>query len=154
MCFDTTVNGRCAPIDKWDARGIELAKHIASWSKDPNKKVGAALVSADRRTIVPGYNGLPVGIEDTDARLNDQQYKLKHCVHAEANAILNATTRPAGYSLYIYPIPPCSFCAALIIQAGVARVISPRPPPDSSWLGSCTEGRSLLEEAGVECVWL
>lgn len=137
--------------DKWNERGIELARHISSWSKDPEKQVGAALVSSDRRTIVPGYNGLPVGIADTQERLANREYKLKNTVHAEANAVLNATHRPVGYTLYVWPLPPCS---ALIIQAGVARIVAPSPQADSKWLLSCQEGRDLLEEAGVECVWI
>ena len=28
--------------DEWDQRMLDLAQHIASWSKDPSTKVGAA----------------------------------------------------------------------------------------------------------------
>jgi len=33
------------PASKWDQRFIELAKHVSEWSKDPNAKVGAVVVS-------------------------------------------------------------------------------------------------------------
>lgn len=140
--------------DKWTTRGLEMARYFSTWSKDPAKQVGAALVSPDRRVIVPGYNGLPIGIDDTDTRLNDREYKLKHTVHAEANALLNATVRPVGYTLFVWPLPPCTQCAAMIIQAGVARVVAPPPRECSKWREICEKGRELLEEAGVEVVWL
>ncbi|MGI2168517.1 hypothetical protein ACRN9L_21695 [Shewanella oncorhynchi] len=33
------------PMNKWDVRFCELAKHVSQWSKDPNAQVGAALFS-------------------------------------------------------------------------------------------------------------
>jgi deoxycytidylate deaminase len=51
----------------WDARFMALAEHVAGWSKDPSTKVGAVIVSPDRRQLTTGYNGFPQGIAD-DAR--------------------------------------------------------------------------------------
>lgn len=30
-------------LNKWDRRFLDLASHIASWSKDPNTKVGSKI---------------------------------------------------------------------------------------------------------------
>ncbi len=35
--------------EKWDRRFIELAQHIATWSKDPSSRVGAVIVDEHRR---------------------------------------------------------------------------------------------------------
>jgi dCMP deaminase len=50
---------------KWDLRFLELAKHIAAWSKDPSTQVGCVVVGADREIRSTGFNGLPRGIEDS-----------------------------------------------------------------------------------------
>ena len=34
--------------DKWHNRFMEMAKLVASWSKDPSTKVGAIVVGPDR----------------------------------------------------------------------------------------------------------
>ena len=38
--------------DKWDARFIDLARHISGWSKDPSTKVGCVVVGEDREITV------------------------------------------------------------------------------------------------------
>lgn len=134
--------------DTWDGRFLELARHVAQWSKDPSTKVGAVLVSEDRSTITPGYNGLPRGIRDDPEALADREYKLARVVHAEVNAILNCEHRPKGHTLYIWPMPPCSHCAAQIIQAGITRVVAPGDIAER-WQESCRKGQDLLLEAGV-----
>ena len=63
-----------------------MARNVASWSKDPSTKVGAVAVR-DRRMLVSGFNGLPTGVLDTDARLKDRDQRLKLTTHAEANCV-------------------------------------------------------------------
>ena len=43
----------------WNQRFIELAEHVATWSKDPSTKVGAVIVDFDKRIISIGFNGYP-----------------------------------------------------------------------------------------------
>ena len=45
-------------LNKWDKRFLEMAKLVASWSKDPSTQVGAVAVR-NRTVIAQGYNGLP-----------------------------------------------------------------------------------------------
>ena len=42
--------------DKWDARFIELARHISTWSKDPSTKVGCVVIGEDREIRSTGFN--------------------------------------------------------------------------------------------------
>ena len=51
--------------DKWDRRFLELADQIATWSKDPNRGVGAVIVSGAKQIVATGFNGLPRGVRLT-----------------------------------------------------------------------------------------
>ena len=70
------------PMQRWDERFCELAKYISGWSKDPNAKVGAVIFSKKGGDISIGYNGFPMGIEDSAERLTDKDIKLELVVHA------------------------------------------------------------------------
>jgi dCMP deaminase len=132
----------------WDQRFLDLAKHVASWSKDPSTKVGAVIVDKNRVVIGLGYNGFPRGIEDSPERLSDVDTKYALIVHAETNAILNASSRVDDCTIYIWPFLSCNQCAKLIIQAGIVRVVAPEGIPDrwASYMGLALE---MYKEAGV-----
>ena len=137
-------------MNKWDARFLELARTLASWSKDPGTGCGAVVVR-DRRILGTGYNGLPAGIEDRYERLMDRELKLKLTLHAEDNAILNAIVPVRGATIYVWPMPPCAHCAARIIQVGITRVVAAEPQPEQAerWHQSLRLSAEVLHEAGV-----
>lgn len=137
---------------KWDRRFLDLAAHIAQWSKDPGTQVGAVVVRPNKTVLSVGYNGLPRGIADDPHLLRDRDYKLARTVHAEMNALAHSPERPAGCTVYVHPIPPCSNCAAMLVQMDVARVVS--PVPSERWRESCHAGRELLKSAGVHVDWM
>ena len=138
------------PIDHWDRRFLDMAALVASWSKDPSTKVGCVIASPDRRVVSTGFNGLPAGVEDTLERLSDRSVKYDMVVHAERNAIISARRDLTGFRLYT-TLMPCSVCAAMIIQAGIAEVIAP-PCGDSRIAESFRLDltREMFAEAGVE----
>lgn len=104
----------------WANRFLDLARLVASWSKDPRTKVGAVAV-LDKRTRETGYNGLPQGVLDLPERMLPPA-KYIWTAHAEANMVATAARpRLAGTTVYVTH-PCCSECAKLLIQAGVARV--------------------------------
>lgn len=107
---------------KWDDRFIELAKHVAGWSKDPSSQVGAVLVNNKRQVVGMGYNGFPRGTSDDPALYNDRPIKYLRVVHAEVNAVLNATGNTDGATAYVTH-PCCAQCMALLIQSGVKRIV-------------------------------
>lgn len=136
---------------KWDLRFLRLAREISSWSKDPSTKVGAVIVDKDNRIISTGYNGLPRAIDDTDDILMDRQEKYETIIHAETNALL-FTTRPlSGATIYTYPLPPCSRCASVIIQAGIRYIVSVAPSPEviERWGDSLARASKLYDRAIV-----
>jgi dCMP deaminase len=132
----------------WDERFLQLAQHIAQWSKDPSTKVGAVIVRPNRTIASIGYNGFPRGVND-DERLNDRPYKYAMTVHAEANAILSANERLDGCTLYVTPLSPCSSCASILIQSGIKRVVAYMPHQPEHWADSFAIARTMLDEAGV-----
>lgn len=140
-------------IRKWDLRFLMLAKHISAWSKDPSTRVGAVIVDGQNRVISTGYNGFPRGIKDTAERLNDRDTKYSMVVHGEINALLFATQPLAGSTLYLWPFLSCSHCTAIIINAGIKRVVAPIST-NPRWAESIALSVQLYHEAGVSAVLL
>ena len=136
----------------WDERFMRLAIEARSWVKGPDLGVGACVVSPDRRGFSLGYSGLPRGMTDTDERIGEADFKDYHLVHAELNAILNASQSVVGWTMYATTCP-CAHCSIAIIQAGIVRVVSPGPI-DGRWKRHHLEGREALRECGVEVVTL
>ena len=138
--------------EKWDQRFLELAKHIAGWSKDPSTKVGCVVVGEDREIRSTGFNGFPRGIADDGERLSDREQKYPLICHAEENAIMHAAR--IGVSLkgcvaYV-TWPPCTRCARSLIQAGVREVVY----PDSCvvperWAKDFNMSNGMMLEAGL-----
>jgi dCMP deaminase len=140
------------PMEKWDERFCNLAKYISDWSKDPNAKVGAVILSKAGGDISVGYNGFPMGVEDTVERLQDQAQKLELIVHAEQNAIIAAGSRAHGACIYVWGKPVCARCAGSIIQAGIKRVVAfaSNQSGESKWDKSGQIALQMFKEAGVQ----
>jgi dCMP deaminase len=142
-------------LDKWDNRYLSLAKEVATWSKDPSTQVGAVTVGAKKEVLSQGFNGFPRGIKDTDERYNHRETKYRFVVHAEMNAIYNATysgTSLDGATLYIYGLPICSECAKGIIQVGIKKVVIEKSKELDNWNESLRLSQEMFSEAGVELV--
>lgn len=134
----------------WAWRFLRLAQEVASWSKDPKGGVGAVLVDERKRVIGLGFNGFPDRIPDDPALLADPDEKLPRMIHAEMNAVLNATRSVHGSTLFT-TLTPCAECAKLLIQAGVAAVYR-LPHPEhrhTRWSASFETARRILDQAGV-----
>lgn len=112
--------------EKWDRRFLELADHVAQWSKDPRTKVGAVIVDSLKRVVSIGYNGFPRGVNDDFCRYGNRSLKLKLVAHAERNALDNAPLMVTGCTLYV-PLMPCNECAKSIVQKGITRVVTYAP---------------------------
>ena len=137
---------------KWDKRFLDLAREISTWSKDPSTQIGAVIVNDDRRILATGYNGFPRDIHDSDMRYHDRETKYKYVVHAEMNAIFNATYNGISLkdaTLYVYGLPVCSECAKGVIQVGIKRIVMPKKDYPDRWVESFRKSRDLFSEAGV-----
>ena len=135
----------------WDQRFLVLASNIAGWSKDPSTKVGAIAVR-DKRILAQGFNGLPVGITDSDTRLNDRELRLSMTVHAEMNCVAFAARNGvclAGATMYVWPLMTCSQCASVLIQADIASIVVPDFVEPFRWQESFDKAREMCVEAGI-----
>ncbi|KAJ7519481.1 hypothetical protein O6H91_20G040600 [Diphasiastrum complanatum] len=144
---------------------MSIAFLSAQRSKDPNRQVGACLVSQDRVILGIGYNGFPRGCSDDDlpwskisADGDPLKTKYPYVCHAEVNAILNKNhASAAGQRLYVTMFP-CNECAKIIIQAGIAEVIYYVDKGHTNKDGSLSRdsayaaSKKLLAMAGIK-VW-
>ena len=131
--------------DKWDKRFLAKADLIASWSKD-DVKVGAVIYTKDNRPVSEGRNGLPIGIADNAERYAHDDRVV---IHAEVNAILFADRQQLiGSTIYVSR-PTCANCAAVIIQAGITRVVYRKTQLNDKWHAHEQEALALYKEAGV-----
>lgn len=109
----------------WDEYFMGIAILSAYRSKDPNTKVGTCIVNEDKRIVAVGYNGMPRGCDDNvfpwgrDGAYLSQKYL--YVVHAELNAILNATCSLKNCILYT-GLFPCNECCKAIIQSGITKI--------------------------------
>ncbi|XP_073139014.1 uncharacterized protein [Henckelia pumila] len=107
----------------WDDYFMAIAFLSAERSKDPNRQVGACLVSEKGIILGIGYNGFPRGCSDEKlpwakkSKNGDPlETKYPYVCHAEVNAILNTNHASAeGQRLYVTMFP-CNECAKIIIQ--------------------------------------
>lgn len=105
---------------------MKMAEVIAQRSPDPHQQVGAIIVDNNNIILGAGYNGMPRGVDqdrfgwdkDADFLYNRDTY----VVHAEENAILNASQNVRGAEIYC-TLFPCNECAKVIIQSGISEVI-------------------------------
>ena len=142
-------------LNKWDERYLALAAEVATWSKDPSTQVGAVTVGSKKEVLSQGFNGFPRGIHDTDERYNHRGTKYKFVVHAEMNAIYNATysgTSLDGATLYVHGLPICSECAKGIIQVGIKKVVIKKSKELDNWNESVQLSKEMFDEAGIELI--
>ena len=138
-------------MSKWDQRMLGLVRLVATWSKDPSTRVGAAIVDSKNRVVSLGFNGFPRAVHDNAAALHDREEKLRRTIHAEANALLFAGRPVEGCTIYVTH-PPCARCAAKLIQAGIVRVVSMEPTAEFAerWAADLSSTQEMLRQAGIE----
>ena len=142
---------RCGYIS-WDEYFMGVALLAAERSKDPSTQVGACIIDNNNRIISTGYNGFPKGCSDDEFPWNRDESKgdtkYQYVVHAELNAILNASGKSLAGSTLDVGLFPCNECAKAIIQSGVKEVIylSDKYKNTPSTMAS----RKMLSAAGVK----
>ena len=133
-----------------------VALLAAQRSKDPSTQVGACIIDKDNRILSTGYNGFPKGCSDDEYPWNRDESKgdtkYPYVVHAELNAILNASGKSlAGAKVYV-ALFPCHECAKAIIQSGISEVIYLSDKYHST--PSTIASRRMLGDAGVKLTQL
>lgn len=129
---------------------MQTALAHASLSKAVRAQVGAVLVTSHGVTLT-GYNGTPRGLDNCCEELKPQPFPHEpalvtkpEVIHAELNCIMKAAREGVSCvdaTVYV-TLSPCVQCSAMMIQAGVKRLVYKTPYRDMS-------GLLLLKEAGV-----
>ena len=137
---------------KWDQRFLELAKLVASWSKDPSTQTGAVIIRPDRTIVSVGYNGFPKGMDDDPSLYANREVKYSRIVHCEMNAVLNAGHSVEGGILYTWPFASCDRCCVHMIQAGIKAFVFPKLPKEleERWAASVAKTKEYIDEANLE----
>lgn len=144
---------------KWHLRFLELAKLVASWSKDRSTQVGSVAIGPNREILSVGYNGFPRGVNDDIEKRHERPLKYAFTEHSERNLFFNATRIGVslnGSNLYCTHFP-CSDCARGIIQTGINKLffLEDRSEEAKKFRERTFESSicalAMLQEAGVPC---
>lgn len=141
---------------KWLSRLIALAEEVSTWSKDDSTKVGAVITTEDGKPVSWGYNGIPMGLDDSKAERHERPMKYKWFAHAERNAMdLSSRSDLSGCVMFV-TMSPCTNCAQSIIQRQLKTVVVKKSGwidnlPDR-WKEDMTIALEMLREAGVNVV--
>lgn len=138
---------------KWHKRYLQLARFVSKWSKDPSTQTGAVIVDHRGAVVSVGYNGMALGVEDTEERYNNRELKYKMIVHCERNAIIFAQRNLEGCILYTYPFMSCAVCAGMAIQAGITTCVAPRND-NPRWQADFALTEQMFKESGVKLILL
>lgn len=118
----------------WDEYFMEITRAVAKRATCDRGRSGC-VIARDRQILVTGYVGSPKGMPHCDEIghqmkivTHEDGQQTQHCLrttHAEQNAIVQAAKLGVpieGTTLYC-KMTPCSTCAKMIINAGIARVV-------------------------------
>ena len=149
----------------WDQRFMELAIHVAGWSKDRSTKVGCVIVGPANEVRSVGCNGFPRGANDDMSERHERPAKYLWTEHAERNAIYNAARcgiSLVGCQIYL-PWFPCMDCARAIVQSGIMEIVAIEPSTDDEetlsrhrgkdWSDHFRAAKQLFGESGVRIRW-
>ena len=136
----------------WDEYFMGVAILASQRSKDPSTQVGACIIDEDKRILSTGYNGFPQGCSDDEFPWNrdenEGETKYQYVVHAELNAILNASGKKLSGAILYVGLFPCNECAKAIIQSGIKEVVYLSDKYHGT--PSMTASRKMLDAAGIK----
>ena len=130
---------------------LKLCSNISNNSPDANTKVGCVIVK-NNKILTTSCNNIINGAKINNERVN-RPLKYIWLEHAERNAIYNASRK--GISLDKATIYinwwPCVDCCRAIIQSGINRIVSEKPPDldDKRWGEQFKHTFDLFKEAEV-----
>mgnify|MGYP001570879818 CR=1 FL=1 len=144
-----------SPRPGWDEYFMEISKTVALRATC-NRGRSGCVIAKDKRILVTGYVGSPIGIPHCDevghqmkTTVHEDGTRTQHCVrttHAEQNAICQAAKLGVsieGATVYC-KMTPCSTCAKLIINSGIKRVVAEKK------YHAGKESEELFKRAGIK----
>ena len=129
-----------------DGLYMGIAVQYSKLSKAKRKQVGACLVT-EHGVVLGGVNGQPINCSNECECVdpNGDLVTKNSTIHAEVNTILRAAREGVScFNATIYTtLSPCVPCAAMLINAGVKRLVYSELYRDNS-------GVQLLKSANVD----
>lgn len=150
----------------WINMFFEMCEVVSKKSKDPSTKVGCVITGSNNSVISTGFNGFPIGVEDSlvdfssdkinKSKRYERPEKYSWTAHAEENAIAFAARNGVstnGATLYVNRMMPCTRCTRLIIQSGIRKIVVLIDVPEETlkrWKEDNDIAEQMLKEAGVQ----
>ena len=143
----------------WDAYFLIIADAVSLRMSCDRARIGAVIVSSDKRILSTGYGGAPSGVPSCDevghdlVNINGRESCVR-TVHAEKNAIISAArhgVRLEGSTLYT-TASTCHDCAIAVFQTGIRRVVYGQRYDSARSNGK--DIVEMLQSYGVEMVYL
>lgn len=103
---------------------MKIAHIVASRSTCIKRKVGAVIVK-DKHIVSTGYNNPSCGLDNcntSNCQLNSEGKCIK-AVHAEINALIQASPEEMKDATIYITCSPCSNCQLAIMNSGITRVV-------------------------------
>jgi dCMP deaminase len=135
----------------FDETFVEIAEVLSRRGTCPRLQVGAVIVDERNRVVGSGYNGAATHLQHcSEGRCQLEDNHCIRAIHAEINAVLNATdlAQAREGAMYVWGGVPCYRCAQAIISVGINRVLVAGEVPEEYRQG---HGPVLLREAGISC---
>ena len=135
----------------WDEYFINIAKEVATKSKDPSTQVGCVITTKDHRPVSFGYNGFVSGCSEEQMTF-ERPMKYHVTIHAEMNALIFSHRSVEGCKAYITH-GPCENCLKHLMQAGVTEIYydDPGVVKDRGSDEAKEAIKRLLSSKGVTC---
>lgn len=135
----------------WDEYFAKIADDVSARSTCVRHKFGSVIINDRNEIVSTGYNGNVRGaahctelgycLKDKKGIASGTGHDICQAVHAEQNALLQAGKLSRGSTLYVNAFP-CKICARLIVNAGIARVVTSGSYTDE-------EGLKILRDADI-----
>lgn len=143
--------------ESWASYYADIAKVIATKSKDTTKVGAIAVDPRTRRILATGYNGFPPKVNDNIPERNQRPNKYDYVVHAEANIVAQCARHGINLegAVIFVTMHPCADCCKLLIAAGIKGICYIEDVSgNQEWHKKLSIAKEMLTEAEVELVKL
>lgn len=123
-------------------RFMKMAIEQSKFSKAKKLQVGTLIVNSRNQIVGTGYNGTPIGNDNTCEKPDGKTYD--YVIHSELNAVLNSTTNILDDCVVFVTDTPCIKCASVLVQKQIKAVFYMRDY-------RCDEGLKFLNHNGIRC---
>lgn len=143
-------------LTKWDYRFINLAKEVASWSKE-GKQVGCVITDINtNKVLATGYNGLPKAVSDSCLCSLSKEDKAVLVLHAEHNCLEHLSKEDYNKDLALYVTKtPCRLCSIKIVNslANIKKIYYiPSSNESFNLRYKVSESLSYLKNNGIDVI--